>query len=93
MREVIASFNLLFPEFMPVGLHLDRALPLPRELAAKLEQIRGSSMVVVPTGELGLLQLWPAIGRVISRHFEVTFNGRFFTILGDNRAQEVLPRN
>jgi hypothetical protein len=78
--------DLLFPEFMkPVGLHLDRALPLPVELSAKLNQIRRSTMVVIPQGEVGLLNVWPDIGRLASRKFRVVFNGTFFTVLGNKR--------
>jgi hypothetical protein len=74
--------DLLFPEFMkPVGLHLDRALPLPGEFAAKLQQLRSSAMIVVPPGEMGLLEVWPQIDALISRHFDVLFHGQFFTVL------------
>jgi hypothetical protein len=75
--------DLLFPEFeKPVGLHLDMGLPLQRELSAKAEQIRNSSMIVIPSGELPLLQMWPNIGRVVSANFKPIFQGECFTIFG-----------
>jgi hypothetical protein len=77
------SADLLFSEFMkPVGLHLDRALPLPGEFAAKLKQLRNSERIVVPPGEMGLLEVWPEIGALVSRHFDVLYQGEFFTVLG-----------
>jgi len=73
--------ELLFPEFSkPVGLYLDKGLPLPRELAARSVQIANSAMLVVPTDESALLEIWPAIGRVVSARFKVVFRGDLFTV-------------
>jgi hypothetical protein len=73
--------ELLFPEFSkPVGLYLDKGLPLPRELAARSAQIANSAMMVVPTDETALLEIWPALGRVVSARFKVVFRGDLFTV-------------
>lgn len=73
--------DLLFQQFSkPVGVFLDPGLPLPAELVARERQIRASAMVVVPTGESGLLQVWPDIGLVVSKQFRVIFKDRRFTI-------------
>jgi hypothetical protein len=73
--------DLLLPGFMkPVTVYLTSGAALPADVSRKLNQLRQSSIVLIPREHVLILRDFPEISAYVGQQFSLGFDGTYFKV-------------